>query len=114
MHYPGFGLGSCLRKNGPIGFGEINEMALQHKKSGPNLCRILAEEGQLGEKRLVALFRMAEDEPRSTPGTVVLHENVLEALRRNDLVEPQIYLSSILILTSRMLLYLQKSSHGDL
>lgn len=76
--------------------------------------RILAEEGQLGEKQLVALFRMAEDEPRSTPGTVVLHENVLEALRRNDLVEPQIYLSSILILTSRMLLYLLKSSHGDL
>jgi hypothetical protein len=56
----------------------------------------LTEEGELGEKQLVALFHMAgeiEDEfnpPRSTPGTVMLgsvHENVLEALRRNNLVE---------------------------
>jgi hypothetical protein len=58
--------------------------------------RLTSEEGQLGEKQLVALFRMAGeiedefDQPRSTPGTVILgsvHENVLEALRRNDLVE---------------------------
>jgi hypothetical protein len=92
-----------------------NGPTAQKKRPQPlHTERILAEEGQLGEKQLVALFRMAEDELCSTPGTVVLHENVLEALRRNDLVEPQIYLSSILILTSRMLLYLQKSSHGDL
>jgi hypothetical protein len=56
----------------------------------------LTSEGQLGEKQLVALFHMVGkiedefDQPRSTPGTVMLgslHENVLEALRRNGLVE---------------------------
>jgi hypothetical protein len=58
--------------------------------------RLASEDGQLSEKQLVALFRMAReiedefDQPRRTPGTVMLgsvHENVLEALRQNDLVE---------------------------
>lgn len=58
--------------------------------------RLASEEGQLGEKQLIALFRMSGeiedelDQPRGTPGTVMLgsvHENVLEALRRNDTVE---------------------------
>jgi len=61
-----------------------------------NTMRLTSEECELGEKQLVALFRMTgeiEDEfdpPRSTPGTVMLgsvRENVLEALRRNYLVE---------------------------
>lgn len=54
------------------------------------------EDRKLAERQLVALVRKVGDieddfdQPRGTPGTVLLgsaHENVIEALRRNQLVE---------------------------
>lgn len=61
-----------------------------------NTHHLAPVDSQLGEKQLVALFRKAGeieddyDQTRSTPGTVLVgsaHKNVLEALRRHNLVE---------------------------